>query len=610
MRLLGACLLVPLAVTAALAQAPAPARPNNVILFVPDGLRASKVSRDLTPAMAAVRDEGVNFKNSHSLFPTFTTANASAMATGHYLGDTGDFSNTLYVGFPVQSLNRSVTPFIENDPVLAEIDDHFGDNYLNEETILKLARHKGYSTAAIGKLGPTWIFDHTARTGTHTIIFDDSTGKPEGVPLSDEMKKALAAAGLPAAAPGRGANGSAGDAEKPGTTVPNTEQQAYFADAATKVVLPLFKARNRPFVMVYWSRDPDGSQHNQGDSHLKTEPGINGPTSNAAIQNADGNLKRLRDALTELGLAETTNIIIAADHGFSTISKESATSAAAKAEYKGVPRGLLPQGFVAIDLAKALGLPLFETSGDKKRVGENAFPSGGSGLIGNDPAKPDVVVAANGGSDLLYLPAADRKLAARVVEALLAQDYVSGIFVRDDLGSIPGTLPMSALNLKGRTVMPTPAIVVNFRSWHAGCDQPLVCAVEIADTGLQQGQGMHGSFSRADTNNFMAAIGPNFRKGFVDEAPVSNADVGKTIAHLLALPVRDKGALTGRVMAEALPGGSLPRFVALTKRSAPAANGLRTVLRYQVVGRQMYFDAAGFPGRTVGLPANDNTAAR
>ena len=35
---------------------------------------------------------------------------------------------------------------------------------------------------------------------------------------------------------------------------------------ATKVVLPLFKARGKPFVLVYWSRDPDGTQHNQGDS--------------------------------------------------------------------------------------------------------------------------------------------------------------------------------------------------------------------------------------------------------------------------------------------------------------------------------------------------------
>ena len=181
---------------AALAQS-APQRPHNVILFVPDGLRASKVSKELTPAMAAVRDEGVNFKNSHSLFPTFTTANASAMATGHYLGDTGDFSNVIYTGFPVLANNNkgNVTPFIENDQVLAELDDHLGENYLNEETILKLARLRGYSTAAIGKLGPAFIFDHTAWSGFHTVVIDDATGTT-GVPLSEEVAAAMKAAGL------------------------------------------------------------------------------------------------------------------------------------------------------------------------------------------------------------------------------------------------------------------------------------------------------------------------------------------------------------------------------------------------------------------------------
>src|ERR1700716_4183615 len=75
--------------------------PRNLILFVPDGLRGQIVTPQTAPAMAEVRDKGVNFKNSHSLFPTFTTANASAMATGPYLGDTGDFSNTIYTAYPV-----------------------------------------------------------------------------------------------------------------------------------------------------------------------------------------------------------------------------------------------------------------------------------------------------------------------------------------------------------------------------------------------------------------------------------------------------------------------------------------------------------------------------
>src|SRR5450432_4156701 len=139
--------------------------PRNLILFVPDGLRALKVTPETAPAMAEVRDKGVNFRNSHSLFPTFTTANASAMATGHYLGDTGDFSNTIYTGYPVAHANGTVTPFLEVDPVIIDVDEHFGGDFLNEETILKMAREKGYSTAAIGKLGPTLIFDHSDKIG-------------------------------------------------------------------------------------------------------------------------------------------------------------------------------------------------------------------------------------------------------------------------------------------------------------------------------------------------------------------------------------------------------------------------------------------------------------
>src|SRR5262249_46597190 len=151
-----------------------------------------------------------------------------------------------------------------------------------------------------------------------------------------------------------------GDSKTPGTTVPNAAQQAYFADVITKVVLPVFKARKQPFVLMFWSRDPDGTQHNQGDSLNSVTPGINGPTSLAAIRNADNNLKQIVDALRELGLADSPDIVTAADHGFATISKESQTSIAAKGRYAAVPEGLLPPGFVAIDLAKALALPLFD----------------------------------------------------------------------------------------------------------------------------------------------------------------------------------------------------------------------------------------------------------
>lgn len=601
--------------TASLAQN---ATPRNLILFVPDGLRGRIVTPQTAPAMAEVRDKGVNFRNSHSLFPTFTMANGSAMATGHYLGDTGVFSNSIYTGKPGTEQNGTVVPFIEHDRVLRDVDEQFNGDFMNEDTLLKAARDAGYSTAAIGKLGPTLLFDHTERTGAKTITIDDQTGLLDkegqlvGIPLSDEMKAALGAAQLPLATPGRGENGKAGDAKTPGTIVANIEQQKYMADVAAKVVLPLFKARNKPFVLVFWSRDPDGSQHNTGDSLNSVTPGINGPTSLAGIKNADNNLAQLRKALDDLGLAGSTNIMISSDHGFSTISKESKTSSTIKGSYKDTPAGYLPLGFVSLDLAKALDLPLFDPNEKNAPVGENVYPRAGNGILGQDPTKPDVVIATNGGSDLIYLPKNDRKLAKKVVTALLAQDYVSGIFVRDNLGPQPGTLPLSTLKLSGKAVTPTPAIVVSFRSYAGGCDEPTNCSVAVADTVLRQGQGMHGSFGRGDTMNFMAAIGPDFKAGYVSELPVSNADTGITAAHLLGLKRPTKGILIGRVMTEAMRNGKTPKAFKETIRSKPDPQGLRTVLMMQRVGAQHYFDAAGFAGRTVGLeePFQRKTAGR
>ncbi len=601
-------LLSCLALIAALLSGPAAGaenRPHNVLLFVADGLRPAMVNEQTAPTIAALLSRGVRFTNTHSLFPTFTTANASGMATGHMLGDTGDFSNTIYTGFRVPGAGDSLTPFLESDPVLGDVDEHFAGDYLNETTILMAAHAAGYSTASIGKLGPALIFDHTDRTAQRSIIVDDMTGRPLAIPLPDEVKQRLSAAGLSTQTPTRGDNAKAGSNTVPGTTSANVAQQDFFADVATKAVLPLFKDRKQPFVMVFWSRDPDGTQHNQGDSLGRLIPGINGPTSRAAIKNADDDLARLLATLQALEMLDDTDVIVVSDHGFSTISKESATSWAARQSYNGVTANLLPPGFVAIDLAHALGMTLYDPDAKGAAVGVGSFPLHGNGLIGDDAANPKIVVASNGGSDLVYLPNGDKELAAKAVAALAGQDYTSGLFVDDGLGKIPGTLPLSAIALKGSAVTPLPAIVINFRTFSLGCSDPTACGVEVADTGLQQGQGMHGSFSRADTRNIMGAAGPSFRQEFEDDVPASNADIGKTIATLLWLQIPAKGKLVGRVLSEAMPNGETPVAQPVTLRSDPDSAGRRTVVLGQTVGATRYFDAAGYPGRTLGLPAAD-----
>jgi len=585
---------------AVLAQTQA-ARPHNVVLFIADGLRFRMVDDNTAPTMAAIARQGVSLRNGHALFPTFTMANASGMATGHMLGDTGTFSNTIYTGFEVPGAGSSLTPFLESDVVLGDVDEHFAGNYLDKATILKLARDKGYSTASIGKIGPALVFDPTERSGEQTILIDDATGTPKGIPLSAEVTERLKGASLPLAAPTRGANGSPGNVAKPGTLSANVVQQDYFASAATRVVLPMFKERNKPFVLVFWSRDPDGTQHNQGDSLNTLTPGINGPTSLAAIRNADDDLARIHSTLSELGLLDTTDIIVTSDHGFSTISKESLTSSTVGTKFADTLPGHLPFGFVALDLARALNLPLIDPDDGYRTIGEGEHSKNGNGLIGGDRNKPKVVVAANGGSDLIYVPDGDKAMAKRIVDILLAQDYVSGIFVDSKLGKFPGTLSLDDIALEGSAITPHPAIAISFRSFDTVCGEPVRCTVEVADTVLQQGQGMHGSFSRGDTWNFMAMQGPDFKAQFVDPAPVSNADIGRTIAQLMHLDVSDKGKLIGRVLSETAPGGALPDVSSRVISSEPAANGLVTVLDMQQVGQTRYFDVAGFPGRTVGL---------
>lgn len=597
MRLFAAAAALTVVIVAPSAQR----QPTNVILFVPDGLRSKMVTPEQAPAMAALAREGVYFENSHSQYPTLTMPNAAALATGHYVGDTGVFGNVFLVRRPVETSSGTLMPQIENDRILGEVDEHFGGNFLGEITLLEAARRAGYSTAAIGKLGPTLLQDHTGRAGDVTFILDDSTGTANGVPVTPELSQAIAAAGLAVRPPPRGDNARGGDFKTPGTLNANIAQQDWLATVTTRVVLPIFKARNKPFAMVYWSRDPDATQHNHGDSLNQFEPGINGPTSLAAIRNADDNLRRLREGLKALGLDATTNIIVAADHGFSTVSRESQTSPTTRRTYADVVPGKLPSGFLSIDIAEGLGLPLWEHGTTMKRIDPGMHTANSNGIIGADPFEPDVFVAANGGSELVYLPKSNaRQLARRIVELLAPQDYVSGIWVDDALGTVAGTLPLSELRLTGSAVTPRPSMLINFRSFTTGCAEPTTCSVMVSSY-IQQGQGNHGSFSRAETFNFMAAVGPDFKAGYADRMPVGNADVAPTLSRLIGLRLAPRGSLTGRVLDEALVNGRERGFAAKVVRSKPGPLGLRTILKFQQVGKIRYFDVAGYPGRTVGL---------
>ena len=81
-------------------------------------------------------------------------------------------------------------------------------------------------------------------------------------------------------------------------------------------------------MLVFWSGDPDLTQHAQGDSLNQLTPGINGVTSRAAVQNADRNLKQILDYLdAHPDVRDNTNMFVTSDHGFSTVSRREVDAA-------------------------------------------------------------------------------------------------------------------------------------------------------------------------------------------------------------------------------------------------------------------------------------------
>ena len=313
-------------------------------------------------------------------------------------------------------------------------------------------------------------------------------------------------------------------------------------------------------------------------------------------------------------LAATTDVVVTSDHGFSTISRRdvdaeghASQSPSTKRRAPDVRPGDLPPGFVAIDVAAHLGMKLcdpdrvaigLDGQSGYAPIGPEEHPSQGNGLIGpscivEKPHDGKVVVAANGGTDLIYVPDGDAARIADVATFLLGQDYVDALFVDGPANAVPGALSLRDINLEGSALLPAPAIVVALKTFSRDPHDPLRSEVDVSDTTLQQGQGGHGSFGRADVTNTMIAFGPGFKRGFVDRSPASNADLPVTLAHILGLALPSRGKLRGRILAEAIAGG--PPAVSATcgeAVSTPSKDGLRTALHFQTAAGVRYLDAA------------------
>jgi hypothetical protein len=102
------------------------------------------------------------------------------------------------------------------------------------------------------------------------------------------------------------------------------------------------------------------------------------------------------------------------------------------------------------------------------------------------------------------------------------------------------------------------------RSGGRNLSAPLLAPVKgvmYADTGgwggFTTGLGMHAAAGARELHNFCAAVGPDFRRHFVDQYPSGNIDVRATITRAMDLPPGDEASSAGRPLDEALAGHQL-----------------------------------------------------
>jgi hypothetical protein len=167
-----------------------------------------------------------------------------------------------------------------------------------------------------------------------------------------------------------------------------------------------------------------------------------------------------------------------------------------------------------------------------------------------------IVVAANAGSDYLFVPDGNADTVKAAVASLQSRLQFGAIFVSDKYGDIAGTLPMSLIKTQNPVAGRGPDIIVSFTF-----DENAAVAGRpgISYASSVNRRGDHGSFSRTDTHISMMAHGPDFKSGLYDTLPTANVDIAPTIARILAFNM--PGA-QGRVLEEALKSG--PRVTEYT----------------------------------------------
>lgn len=515
----------------------------RVIVFVWDGLRPEAITRTDTPNLYALRQEGTEFPDHHSVYPTFTMVNAAALATGNFPASTAYYGNYIFQPGPdgkdtagkAVHFDREVV-FTEDFGVLRSLDANLGGRLLSRPTLFEAAQRAGLKTATVGKAGPAFLQDlHLGG-----VVIDEQVVLPDT--LTEELRAALPSLRWPL---GPEKLLTLADGVTPDPTA-RSSRHAKANAAMIDVYLDhvLVKA---PDLTVLWLRDPDSTSHVYG---------LGSPAYRDALVRQDALLGKLLERLRANGMRESVDLVVMSDHGHTSVGNPLRSAPAAGGEPEAgeirLAHLLTQAGFEAFDGTGCLYSPVLSPYPTQESHGECpglARYSTPSYLLPAQLGPRAVIIAVNGGSDYLYLPSKDPKLVLELARFLQGRPEVASLFVAARYGSVPGTLPLSEIfaeDALGRH----PDVVIGY-----GFDETAavrcVSGVEFAGMTRSRYRGMHGTLGPNDLRAVLIAQGPHFHARFRDPLPTGNADIAPTVAALLGL---DLPGTDGRPLLEAIEG--------------------------------------------------------
>ncbi|MBV9617781.1 MAG: alkaline phosphatase family protein [Verrucomicrobia bacterium] len=256
-------------------------RDRHVVVVVWDGMRPDFVSEHNTPTLWKLAQDGVTFRNHHSVYPSATIVNGTAIVTGDYPARNGILANRDYR--PRIDAKKPIDS--ENADVVHKGDELWANKYIGVQTIAELLHQRGQKTAIATAKTVGLLFDRHADSVDDRDIFAGASLPPNAI---ESLVKTLGAF--------------------PPATQPS-ERDTW----TTKALTDFLWHDEVPSFSLLWLSEPDDTEH-------KAAPGA--PAALAAIKLSDENLGRVVAALDQHHAKSTTDIFVVSDHGFSTIARE------------------------------------------------------------------------------------------------------------------------------------------------------------------------------------------------------------------------------------------------------------------------------------------------